>query len=519
MNRSAPLKPCAAPGALSPAIRAACAAMFVTLSACAGVPGDAGFSDVSATVEARTGAAPVWTRTEAGRREVENALDRLLASPVGQNEAVAIAFVNSPRLQAELENLGAARADFLQAVSPPNPFVEILRYTTGDGLEVNASVSLLDLIFWPMRAQGGQAAFDASKAEAAAMLAEAAADVRLAFVDHAANLQKLDLYEQAERAGEAAAAAADAIHEAGNIARLDRDQQRLIAARMTAERMRAQSAAGPSLERLIALLGLDERQAERLRIRSRLPAPPDTVFDADRAGEIAASSSLAAAAAEARLLALASGRNAARVRALLGDAELVGEFEREDGSWSSAAGLGFTFPFDLGAAGRERARAGMRAAAHQLAQTRIDARAQARSAAMEAEHARALAQHHRTHTLPVSAEVFDGVLRDFNAMNAGLFDLLEARRNRIEAGRDYVDAVAGYWRARARLERHVRAEDVIRAARPGPSAPAEQTHERHDHDGDDRSGHHHEHEHEHDGHDMHHHGEAPAARHTGHDHP
>ncbi len=477
----------------------------VTLSACASVPSDGGFAEVGERVQARTGASPAWARTEAERAEVAEALDTLLASRVGMDDAVAMAFLSSPALQARLDELGIARAAFLSAALPPNPMIDISRAAAGDSLEIGVAAPLLDLLFWPQRARSGQAAFETAKAQAAADLADAAAQVRVAYVEHVAARQALDLYQQAESAGEAARLAAEAIYAAGNIARVDLDRQRQFAAQMTAERMRAEAEVAPSREHLIAVLGLSQEQAERLQTLTRLPAPPESAVDAELAGETALRDSLQVAAAEAGLRQIAVMRGLRNIEALLGDVDVGVDFEREDGRWSETYGVGFVLPLDLGAAGRARATAELSQAYQTLQQIRLDSLADSRSAAQRAEAARELALFHRDVSLPLSADVFDGVVRDFNAMQVGMFELLQSRRDRVDAGRDYVESVAAYWLARAELERHIRVDDLT-AAQAGAAAAAEPGHDhhqsgQHEPEADDAAGDHQHGDHQHEGHD------------------
>lgn len=467
--------------------------LALAATACAGVPSDAGFSEISQKVEARTGAAPVWARTETARAEAAAAAEQILASRVGMDEAVALAFLTSPRLQAELEELGIARADLVTAILPPNPVIELSRPAQGNALELGVSASLLDIIFWPQRARIGQAGMRAAQANAAASLADAAAEVRAAYIDHIAARQALDLYQQAESAGKAAQLAAEAMFEAGNIARVDLDRQRQFAAQMTAERMSAEAEVLPTREHLIATLGLSAEQAEKLQLISRLPAPAEAHISANRLIAAATSESLQVEAAEAGVRQVAASRGVRNVEALLGEVEFGASFER-DGSWSDESySLGLSLPVDLGISGRQRVASEMRQAMGGLAQAKLDSLADIRSALHQVESARALALFHRDVSLPVSANVFDGVVRDFNAMQIGMFELLEARRDRVDAGRDYLEATADYWRARAELERHVRVSDYEMAGMthgeshpPAESDPAgpeadEMKHEGHDH--------------------------------------
>ena len=54
--------------------------------------------------------------------------------------------------------------------------------------------------------------------------------------------------------------------------------------------------------------------------------------------------------------------------------------------------------------------------------------------------------------LPLRASVTEQTQRQFNAMQLGVFQLLEARRRELDAGRRYVEALLAHWTARAQLE-------------------------------------------------------------------
>jgi cobalt-zinc-cadmium efflux system outer membrane protein len=54
--------------------------------------------------------------------------------------------------------------------------------------------------------------------------------------------------------------------------------------------------------------------------------------------------------------------------------------------------------------------------------------------------------------LPLRREITEGFQRQNNAMLVGAFALLAAKREEVEAGRAYIEAVRDYWVARARVE-------------------------------------------------------------------
>ena len=72
-------------------------------------------------------------------------------------------------------------------------------------------------------------------------------------------------------------------------------------------------------------------------------------------------------------------------------------------------------------------------------------------------------------------------------MLLGVFELLEAKQNEIDAGRAYVAALTDYWTARAELERAVGGRlptpgsTTQPATIPATSQPAEPDHSHHHH--------------------------------------
>ncbi|HEY0523136.1 MAG TPA: hypothetical protein VGD08_07095, partial [Stellaceae bacterium] len=92
------------------------AAGMLLLDACVSVNPDAAFSDVQTTVSARLGGKEVkWNRDTEEDKAAQDAVARLLESPLTADSAVQIALLNNRRLQAEYEDLGVAQADLIQA--------------------------------------------------------------------------------------------------------------------------------------------------------------------------------------------------------------------------------------------------------------------------------------------------------------------------------------------------------------------------------------------------------------------
>ena len=69
-------------------------------------------------------------------------------------------------------------------------------------------------------------------------------------------------------------------------------------------------------------------------------------------------------------------------------------------------------------------------------------------------------------------------------MLVGVFQLLVAKRDEIDAGRGYIEALRDYWIARTDLERAVGGELALAETPPAAAARRrEREHDRHDHHG------------------------------------
>jgi cobalt-zinc-cadmium efflux system outer membrane protein len=62
------------------------------------------------------------------------------------------------------------------------------------------------------------------------------------------------------------------------------------------------------------------------------------------------------------------------------------------------------------------------------------------------------AEHYRSVLLPLWEQIIDQTQRQYNAMQAGVFQLLLARREQVRIGQEYVMALRNYWRAKSRLD-------------------------------------------------------------------
>jgi outer membrane protein TolC len=395
--------------------------------------------------------------TEAGRA--------LLADGVTVDEAVALAFDCHPGLAAELERLGVARAQLRQAALPDNPVLSASwKFFTGpDEIELSLSQSFLSLLFLPQRR--GVAAGESAvvKAEVVARLVHHAYEVRRAHARACHADQQLRLARAVEAAAGSHTELMGGLHEAGSVT----DGPRTLAAIGATRAEDAEAAA--QLERRIAFLQLGEviglpLTAPDWTVRPSATSSPaaDAVLPADHAlVEEALARSLALAAARGRIAAAAARAGLASPSAWLGDAEAGIAVKHEtSGDWGVGPLAAIGLPlFDAGGNARGAAQAELRRAelvalgrARSLAAATQQAAARARSLATRARTA-------RERDLPLHAELVRATVQQYNAMQIGAFDVLEARERELAAERraarldlaaelarlDLAELLAGGW--------------------------------------------------------------------------
>ncbi len=87
----------------------------LVLGGCATFSGDGGFGTVERVAGERLHKDVKWPRDDGEREGIRFAVKELLASPLSADNAVQVALLNNPGLQATYSELGIAEADLVQA--------------------------------------------------------------------------------------------------------------------------------------------------------------------------------------------------------------------------------------------------------------------------------------------------------------------------------------------------------------------------------------------------------------------
>lgn len=438
--------------------RSIAAALALALPvACASVDPRPDFDTVARSVAERSGEEIRWEDAGPDSERVRR-VHELLAAGLDERSAVRIALENSPRLRALYEDLGIARAEVARASRPPNPLVDAeVRFPEGGGgsaLELSIVEDFVGLLTLPLSRRLAEDELEATRLHVTREVLATIAEVRGLLRDWQAAEQLVELEHTVLEAMMASRDLAERIHAAGNSRALDLASERVQAEEARLALAAAQTRAALARTRIDAALGLWGSRTE-WNGPPRLAEIPDEAEPLDRAESRAIESSLDLAIARVAIQAGARELGIAeRVRFLAeGELGIAAERESDGGHWTIGPSATIPLPiFDGGGPAIAAARARIRQRAQLYAAEAIEVRAEARAFATALLHARARATHLRDSVLPLRRKVVEEAQLQYNAMQISAFELLQARRDEIEAGREWIESVRDYWKSRDGLE-------------------------------------------------------------------
>ena len=406
---------------------------------------------------------------------VDASVRELLASDLTPESAIQVAFLRNRMLAAALAEVGIAQAEFVKAGLLPNPVLSAeVRFgigAAGTGAELDLIQQLVSILQIPLRKRVAEAELEATKLAVGAAMFDLASEVKEAFFEAQAAEQTQGLRRSVAEGTALAADVARRQHEAGNITDLDLAVQRALHEEAKLALADAEIRALESREQLTALMGLWGEET-RWSVIPRLAAVP--VAEPPLAGleSLAVTRRLDLAAERQRTASASRSVALTRFYGLVPEATtgLHSEREIEGGLWSLGPSLDIPIPiFDQGQARVAIARGQLRRSEESFAALAVQIRSEVRSAWARLEAARSRAVYTERVVLPLRTQILDETQLEYNGMLVGVYQLLQAKRDEIEAGGASVEALRAYWVSRVQLERALGTSLPIESA---PSTPA-----------------------------------------------
>ncbi|MDQ3264154.1 MAG: TolC family protein [Myxococcota bacterium] len=432
------------------------------ISGCATIRPERGHDEVATLVKERAGADTGWAAGSPEAEKVAERVDVLLRDGLTADRAVEIALVNNPSLQATYEELGVSQADMVQAGLLTNPSLEL---SLGFPLSGSAGINehefsivqeFLDLFMLPLKTKVANEQFVADTLRVAHEALTTAAEVRKEVIELQTLQQLLEFQRMLRTAAQAAGDLAVAQYRAGNITDLE-----VAARRADAEQARvdlAQSeftivATRESLNRHLGLWG----PRTSWNLKQKLAELPRAEPEFERLESLAIRQRLDIVAARKQAALMRQGADLARTWRWFGRVE-VGAHTHQDADGPRLLGPTLTLDlplFDQRQALIARLEAQQRQGERRLAALSVNARSEVREAQANLAAARQLVLHLKDTVMPLRERVLEQAQLQYNGMQIGLYQLLEAKRDQIGSSRDHLEALRRYWVARVELERIV----------------------------------------------------------------
>jgi outer membrane protein TolC len=450
------------------------------LGACASLSDDAGFSKVEQAVKERTGAETKWARSDSDADTVRGRVKELLGKPLGPSEAVQVALLNNPGLQASYAEVGIAEADLVQASRWRGPTFSFGRLRRGDETEIERGVffDVLGLLTIPLSTRASESRLQATQNRAAAEGLRIALDTRKAWFEAVAAQETAKYMLQVKASAEASAELARRMAAVGNFPKLAQAREQAFYAETTAQLARAQHNATAARERLARLMGLWGEELG-FQLPERLPELPKAVREGG---------DLEAQAIAQRLDVQGARRDAESVARSLGLTKVtrfvnlleVGVLsnsetgEPRQRGWEVELGLPI---FDFGGARVARAERLYMQAANRTIETAVAARSEVRESYSAYRTSFDVAKHYRDEIVPLRKRISEEMLLRYNGMLASVFELLADSREQVAAVNGYIESVRDFWIAESDLQMAITGRSpgsmqTTRSAAPAAAASA-----------------------------------------------
>ena len=452
-------------------------AMASVLAGCASTAVNDNFNEVQGLTRQHLGAEVRWLTSDEARRQAQAETDRLLAQPLGSDDAVRIALAYSPSLQAMLYESAAQTALAAQSARLPNPVFEFERMVRNEGgsreVEIGRmlSFSVLDLLLLPSRQRLAGHQYQANRLTLAGNIVQAATDARQAWVQAVAAQQTLQYAEQVKAAADAGAELARRMQAVGNFSKLQRSREQAFSADAVAQLARARQTARATREALVRALGLDEHQAAALKLPDRLPDLPTAPREETTVLQTALDQRLDVRLARANLAFTAREQGLTGLTSVVNGLE-IGLVRNSETGLPPQKGFVVELPlpiFDLGDGIRTRSRATYMAALNRTAQLAVTASSQVREGYGAYRTAYDLARHYRDEVVPLRKAISEENLLRYNGMFIGVFELLADAREQASSVQQAIQALRDFWLADAALQATLIGKPVGSPATEAPS--------------------------------------------------
>ena len=381
----------------------------------------------------------------------------LLSQPLTEAAAVEVTLLESRAVKMAYEKVGMHRTDWLQAGRLRNPTVDIaaLFFASGTEWDLGLVTPLLDVFFMPLRQRIAAHELEHARAMVTAEAIDLVFDARRNYQFVQGAQQVVQLQREALKVAEASSELMDGLFAAGNVTATSQTALALDLARARLDVAAAELAFHARRETLTGVMGVYGPAAGWVpeaaqAVDVTMPAAEDLQGIESRA--VAASLDLRAA--RARIEAAADEAELSQWTGVFPDGELGFLAMREtDGEWGLGPSLTLQIPLaDSGSVRRARARAEVRSELHDYYRRAVMVRMTARQLRDRMVLLAYRLRFQREEYLPALEANVEATLKNYNAMQIGVFQVFAKRREQLRGHREMLRTQRELQNARLNMD-------------------------------------------------------------------
>lgn len=444
------------------------AALAVLLSGCAALPPERGHEMTEQLLQTRL----IRTDTPATDQPPTN------TEPLTLAQALQLSLSQHPKVRELYASLGLSLAELEDARRPGNPTLGWSKLDPRGGgvAQISRTIAfgLGELLMLPARKRMARAELEHRQIEVAAEVLQLATEVEHAWVHAVSASQVAAMRVLVDDAAQASAAMAQRFFDAGNISRLQLEQENAAASHSRIASVRAEVEALKARHELANLIALPADGDWRTPDVLAQPILPEKL-DSEALTRIALDQRLDLVAARHEVRLLEDQLGVTRRWRWLGAVEAGYERETEaDDEVSRGPELELELPlFNQGQGALGKARAQLAQARARLDGLVQQVHNQVRLHLDQLKLTHAIAERYRTALVPQRENIVAGYQLEVNFMLKGVFELLLARQEEFDAYQEYLEAVRDYWLAYAELKQALGGQlSLPEASGPSVGTPA-----------------------------------------------
>ncbi len=410
---------------------------------------------VQSAVQQRIDKQVSWNQGKQAHLEIQEQIARMLESEVRVDQAVQIALLNNPSLQATFEEIGIAQADLWEAGLFQNPFLDgYVRFPSSQYSMVNASLSLvtsiIDFFLVPLRKQTAKLQFQEANMRVAHAVVHLAADVEQTVYALIAAQTKFQLQSSLMELASIAQGLSEEQLRVGNVNAFVVETKCADATQAMLELEQTALEVIALKEKLCVLLGVAHQE---VTLYPHLPPLPEQELELKDLESIALTQRLDITAARTHAEAIAS-MGAQKKWWTYTDAKLgVSTEKQSEGFWDTGPAFNLFLPFfNHGQAARSRLLAQLRQAEAHLDALEREAKIRVKSACDKVLKARLIVETYAHSVLPLREQIIETAQKQYNVMTDGVYALLRNKQEELISQINYSLALRDYWTQRALLD-------------------------------------------------------------------